>query len=114
MRGEALRGRVPAARSRALRFEDWVATEAQRLRGRFPAELTAVEFAVDMLPPEGEGDVALGRVYPAHSRTPAHIVVYRRTIESRSADASECQDLLAAVMAEQVALLLGIEPEDVG
>lgn len=114
LRSELFRGRVPGVTSRAERFEAWLAREAARLRRRFPEELEAVEFAVDQVPPEGSEAVTLGRIYPAHGRTPAHIVVFRRAIETRAADGEDCQDLLVAVLTEQVALLLGIDPEEVG
>jgi hypothetical protein len=89
--------------------------------------LTAIEFAVDEVPPlpAGElmpspdvvmdGGVPLTRFVPPGvdrrgRATRARIVIYRRPLEGRAVDRSDLGDLVAEVLAEQVASVLG-EPE---
>lgn len=91
-----------------------------RLERRHGAELSDVEFAVEDVPPTDPSPwerraVAMGRYFPA-DRTAGlshRIVVYRRPIQSRCSDRRELEDLLAMVVSEQVAHVLGIDPEDV-
>jgi predicted Zn-dependent protease with MMP-like domain len=77
-----------------------------------------VEFAVAEVPP-GDTDgwsgdpVPLARLFPAEGTTPARIVVYRRPLEARAGDRSELGSLVHDVVVEEVAALLGMEPENV-
>lgn len=102
--------------TRAEAFDDLVVDTAQRFRGVLGRRWTSVEFAVEDVPPSDparwEDAVPLARMWPAQGPMPARIVVYRRPIESivRGGDLVE---LVHEVMVEQVALLLGVDPDEV-
>ena len=116
---------VPASRTRAERFDLAVLEAVADLEERWPGRLDAIEFAVDevpMIPVDGpelpsdevvlDGGVPLTRFVPpgvdVRGRpTKARIVVYRRPLEVRSADAGDLGDLVADVLGEQVSAVLG-------
>ncbi|ACV80459.1 hypothetical protein Namu_4170 [Nakamurella multipartita DSM 44233] len=120
---------VPASRTRAQRFDQAVLEAVAELEGHWPGKLEALEFAVDEVPgvpadgPESASDevvldsgVPLTRFLPpgmdARGRpTKARIVVYRRPLEVRAGDAGELGDLVAEVLGEQLAAVLG-EPDE--
>lgn len=137
-RGRGLRGRlvppgVPLSRSRAQQFDDLVLDVVEHLEGRWSAKLESVEFAVEDVPalPDGppetlvygtdvveDGAVPLARLLPAGSDaggrpTPARVVVYRRPLEVRALDRADLADLVHDVVVEQVANLLGLDPDEV-
>lgn len=89
------------------------------LEKRWSRHLESVEFGVEEVPPSDpspwERDaVALGRYFPSDAAAglPDRIVLYRRPIQSRCDDASEVTLLVDDVVREQVAHLLGRDPED--
>ena len=109
---------MPAWRSRAERFDDLVLDAVERLEPRWARELDGVELAVEDVPPSDpapweHGDVPLGRFFPAEGTLPPRIVVYRRPVETRAADARELPALVHDVVVEQVAHLLGLTPEQI-
>ncbi|MFL6128844.1 MAG: metallopeptidase family protein [Mycobacteriales bacterium] len=137
-RGRGLRGRlvppeVPLSRSRAQQFDDLVLDVVEHLEGRWAAKLESVEFAVEDVPavPDGppeslvygtdvveDGAVPLARLLPAGADdagrpTPPRVVVYRRPLEARAADRTDLADLVHDVVVEQVANLLGLDPDEV-
>ena len=136
-RGRGLRGLlvptgVPLSRSRAEQFDDMVLDAVEHLEGRWAAKLESVEFAVEDVPwvdhssPDEvvldadvleDGSVPLARVLPAHREGgrehPARIVVYRRPLEIRAADRDDLADLVRDVVVDQVAVLLGRDPEEI-
>jgi predicted Zn-dependent protease with MMP-like domain len=122
-RGRGLRGTlapsgVPLARSRAERFDELVLDAIERLERRWSEQLHGVEFAVEDVPPPPQQDdpdrmVPLGRSFAAEGTLPARIVVYRRPVESRAAGQRAQGVLVYDVVVEQVAELLGLEPEAV-
>nr|WP_245530372.1 metallopeptidase family protein [Cellulomonas flavigena] len=122
-RGRGLRGLVvpmalPAYRTRAERFDDLVLDAVEDLERRWARQLDGAEFAVEDVPPSNpapweHGGVPLGRYFPADAGLPHRIVVYRRPVEARAADAADLADLVRDVVVEQVAHLLGLTPEDV-
>jgi hypothetical protein len=118
---------LPAARSRAERFDQAVLEAVADLEARWDG-LDAIDFAVDEVPPLPAGPVLpssevvldagvpLTRFLPpgVDNRgrpTKARIVVYRRPLEVRSTNAEDLGDLVAEVLAEQVTAVLG-EPTD--
>src|SRR3982751_2514667 len=114
--GRGLRGRlvpaeVPLARSRAEQFDDLVLDAVEDLERRWERELAGVEFAVE------DGSVPLARVLPAHREdgreVPPRIVVYRRPLEIRAHDREDLADLVRDVVVDQVAVLLGRDPEEI-
>jgi predicted Zn-dependent protease with MMP-like domain len=94
-----------------------------------------VEFAVEDVPsvPLGDGAlydegvvadetaggaVPLGRllgptVDARGQASPARIVVYRRPLEARAVDRLDLADLVHDVVVDQVARLLGMDPDDI-
>lgn len=117
-RGPLLPSTTPAYRTRAERFDDLVLDAVELLERRWARQLEGTEFAVEDVPPSNpapweRGGVPLGRYFPSDAGLPARIVVYRRPVETRAADAADLADLVRDVVVEQVAHLLGRAPEDV-
>jgi predicted Zn-dependent protease with MMP-like domain len=128
--GRGLRGRlvpasVPLARTRAEVFDDLVLDTVESLERRYSRELAGVEFAVEEVPPDlnvydtdvlEDGEVPLARLLPGRpgrTNTPPRIVLYRRPLEFRAVDREDLADLVHDVIVEQVANLLGIDPDDI-
>ena len=107
--------RCPAMSSRSASFDELVLDAAEELERRLGHEL-GVELAVEEVPPSDpapwEHGVALGRLFPAERSLPARLVVYRRPITQRAADGTEMAGIVYEVMAEQVARMLGRDPDD--
>jgi predicted Zn-dependent protease with MMP-like domain len=129
--GRGLRGRlwpanVPLFRTKSEKFDDLVLDAVEGLERQFSKELAGVEFAVEDVPPDlnvydsdvlEDGEVPLARLLPGgpgRPSTPARIVLYRRPLEFRAADNEDLADLIHDVIIEQVANLLGLDPEDLG
>jgi predicted Zn-dependent protease with MMP-like domain len=116
---------VPLARTRAEIFDDLVLDTVESLERRYSRELAGVEFAVEEVPPDLNvydtdvlevGEVPLARLLPGlpdKTDTPARIVLYRRPLEFRAMDRDDLADLVHDVIVEQVANLLGLDPEDI-
>lgn len=119
--GRGLRGPLapegsPLGVSRARRFDDVVAETVERLDRRWRERLERVEFAVEDIPALEGWDrdwVPLARAFAAEGALPARIVVYRRPVETRTQGQRELQALVREVVAEQVAEMLGVEPNEV-
>jgi predicted Zn-dependent protease with MMP-like domain len=119
MRGPLAPVQVPIARSRAQLFDDLVLDAVEHLEPRWSAQLEQVQFAVEDVPPppalgRGTGPgptVPLGAAFAATATSPPQVVVYRRPIEARSADSEELADLVHDVVVEEVAELLGLDPD---
>lgn len=129
--GRGLRGRlvpanVPLFRTKAEIFDDLVLDAVEGLERQHGTELAGVEFAVEDVPPDlnvydsdvlEDGEVPLARLLPGgpgRPSTPARIVLYRRPLEFRAVDNEDLADLIHDVIIEQVANLLGVDPEDLG
>jgi predicted Zn-dependent protease with MMP-like domain len=115
MRGPLAPGDVPIGASRAERFDDLVIDAVDHLRERWARELEDVEFAVDDVPSLEGWDrpwVPLARTFPAQGALPARLVVYRRPVETRATGQRELAELVHDVVVEEVAELLGMEPEE--
>jgi predicted Zn-dependent protease with MMP-like domain len=127
MRGRLVPATVPLSRSRAQIFDDLVLDAVEHLEPRWATQLRDVEFAVEDVPPElpsydsdvlEDGNVPLARLLPGRDSgrgrsTPPRIVVYRRPLEARAYDRDDLADLVHDVVVEQVANLLGLDPDDV-
>jgi predicted Zn-dependent protease with MMP-like domain len=114
MRGPLAPFDVPIGASRASRFDDLVVDAVDHLRRRWPAEVERIEFAVDDVPSLENWDrpwVPLARSFPAQGSLRARLVVYRRPIETRVSGPRELAVLIHDVVVEEVAELLGMEPE---
>jgi predicted Zn-dependent protease with MMP-like domain len=127
--------RVPLSQTRGERFDDLVLDAVEHLEERWGKRLEGVEFAVEdvpLVPEPGEellhdedvladetagGAVPLGRLLPPAvdakgEATPARIVVYRRPLEARAVDRLDLADLVHDVVVDQVARLLGMDPDE--
>jgi predicted Zn-dependent protease with MMP-like domain len=126
---------VPLSQTRGERFDDLVLDAVEHLEERWATQLEGVEFAVEDVPslPLGDGttydddviadetaggSVPLGRLLgPAVDDlgrpSPARIVVYRRPLEARAVDRIDLADLVHDVVVDQVARLLGLDPDEV-
>lgn len=122
---------MPAARSRAERFDALVLEALEPIERRWHAELTQLDVAVDDVPeigppesddPEWTGElvddstIPLARLAPAGVDrrglpTRARIVLYRRPLEARARDGSDLADLVHEVLVEQIAGYLGLDPD---
>jgi predicted Zn-dependent protease with MMP-like domain len=127
--GRGLRGRlvpanVPLFRTKSEIFDDLVLDAIEGLERQHGRELAGVEFAVEDVPPDlnvydsdvlEDGEVPLARLLPGspgRPNTPARIVLYRRPLEFRAIDNDDLADLIHDVIIEQVANLLGIDPDE--
>jgi predicted Zn-dependent protease with MMP-like domain len=126
---------VPLSQTRGERFDDLVLDAVEHLEERWGKQLEGVEFAVEdvpSVPMDGAaayddgvvadetagGAVPLGRLLPPAvddrgRPSPARIVVYRRPLEARAVDRIDLADLVHDVVVDQVARLLGMDPDDV-
>lgn len=117
MRGPLAPAAVPISRTRAQTFDDLVLDAVEELETRWSTQLERVQFAVEDVPPPSllgrnpAEPVPLGTCYPSTAKTPAQVVLYRRPIEARAAGTDELADLVHDVVVEEVAELLGLEPE---
>ncbi|MFI6097278.1 metallopeptidase family protein [Lentzea sp. NPDC051213] len=121
LRGPLYPATLPAARSRAERFDALVIEALEPIEARWRTELTQLDVAVDDVPDvqvEGEdgvvedGNVPLARLLPpTGSDARARIVLYRRPLEARAKDGADLSDLVHDVLVEQVANYLGLDPD---
>lgn len=114
IRGPLVPADLPVFRSRAQAFDDLVLDAVERLERLWSRELANVDFLVEDVPP----------VPPTTETIPfsrletdpdgrARIVVYRRPVEIRTKDPDEMAFLVHETVVEEVANLLGLEPESV-
>jgi predicted Zn-dependent protease with MMP-like domain len=132
LRGTLVPASVPLSRTRAQEFDDMVLDAVDGLDRLRPHELDGVEFAVEDVPHVAstsaeavvydsdvvdDGAIPLARLRPAGvdrdgRPIPPRIIVYRRPLEARAADPLDLDDLVHDVVVEQVANLLGLDPEE--
>ncbi len=124
MRGRLVPASVPLARTKAEVFDELVLDTVESLEARFASELAGVEFAVEDVPPDlnvydsdvlEDGRVPRARLLPGRPGrhgVPPRIVVYRRPLEFRASDRDDLGELVRDVIVEQVANLLGLNPDD--
>lgn len=115
MRGPLAWPPLPLMSSRRDQFDELVLEAAERVEERLGQEL-GLELAVEEVPPTDpapwEHDVALGRLFPAERGVSARLVLYRRPIIQRAHHEAELAALVDEVVTEQVARMLGRDPED--
>jgi predicted Zn-dependent protease with MMP-like domain len=108
---------VPISRTRAQAFDDLVLDAVEDLESRWATQLERVQFAVEEVPPpsllgrDPQEPIPLGSCRPSTPKSPAQVVLYRRPIEARAGAPDELADLVHDVVVEEVAELLGLEPE---
>lgn len=117
-RGPVVPPHLPGYRTRRARFDELVRDCAEDLLERFPRRLEHLQVAVEDVPPADPspweaGGVALGRYLPADRTHPPRVVLYRRPISTRTADDDDLELFIRQVLSEQVASMLGKNPEDI-
>lgn len=102
--------------TRSARFDELVIEAASRLEEVWGRPFPPLELGVEDVPPSDpapweHAEVPLGRLFGAEGRSPARIVIYRRPVETRALGRRDLASLVADVVTEQVAALLGVAPE---
>lgn len=129
LRGALYPSTLPAASTRAERFDALVLAALEPIEARWRTELTDLDIAVDDVPdvrgaertklvPDGllaDAGVPLARlVSPGVDRrgqpTKARIVLFRRPLEARARDGADLAELVHHVLVEQVAAYLDLDP----
>jgi len=124
LRGSLVPPEVPLHRTRGQRFDNLVLLAVSQLEPRWENELSAVEFAVEEIPPadpDPDPDeanlVPLARLEQATiadgAERPARIVLYRRPLMARADGDEELAELVLDVIVEEFAHLLGVDPQTV-
>ena len=141
LRGSLVPPDVPLHRTRSERFDDLVLLAVSQLEPAWEAELSAVEFAVEEIPPSlpdlddpdlvplarlESGSVVPSQLLPAdldadldededeaETARPARIVLYRRPLIARAEGEEELAELVLDVIVEQFARWLGVDPQTV-
>jgi predicted Zn-dependent protease with MMP-like domain len=130
-RGRGIRGHlapveVPLHRTRGEEFDDLVMDAVEELEEHWAAELAALEFAVEDVPPSErevafDADVVVDRGVPLgrlfreglpEIEQPV-IVVYRRPIEARASDLEDRADLVFMVVVDLAAEFLGRDADEI-
>jgi predicted Zn-dependent protease with MMP-like domain len=120
MRGPGVLPRVagqPELRTRRERFDDLALGIVTEIDARWADHLGLVEYAVEdtpMVPDDWRVDeVPLASLVRGSGATPTRLVLFRRPIEHRCESHTELEMMVLSVVVEQIAELLGIEPEQV-
>jgi predicted Zn-dependent protease with MMP-like domain len=107
----------PELPTRRERFDDLALAIVTSIDRRWQDQLGLVEYAVEdapQIPDDWEsGEVPLSSLVRGSGATPTRLVLFRRPIEHRSETRADLEALLLTVVVEQVAELLGIDPEQV-
>lgn len=108
---------TPALRTERERFDALVLGAVASVEAKWHARLGLVEYAVEDTPliPDDwdDAEVPLATVVRGSGATPSRLVLFRRPIEHRCDTREELRALVLTVVVEQVAALLGMDPEDV-
>ena len=119
LRGELIPAHLAGFRSRSERFDTWVVESAQRLERLWGESIQSYQFVVQDIPPGLEelaathGNIPFGASSPAAGPKPAVITVYRHPIESAARGLVPVSELIHDVVVEQLATLIGMDPETV-
>lgn len=107
---------VPPRPTKRQRFDELVLGIVAEIERRWHEHLVHVEYAVEDTPllPSGwaEESAPLSSLVREEGQ-PARIVLFRRPIEHRATGHDELAALVLTVLVEQVAELLGVDPEAV-
>ena len=123
-RGRGMRGpgvlshRVgaPALPTQRERFDALFLDIVRLLDQRGHSRLGLVEYAVEdtpLLPDDWDDGAPLASLVRGQGTTPSRLVLFRRPIEHRCQGQLELRALVFTVIVEQIADLLGMDPEDV-
>lgn len=127
VRGHLAPAEIPLHRTRSEAFDDLVMDAVDEIEEHWAAEVAALEFAVEDVPPATAGaefdpdvvvdrGVPLGRLYrQGLPEIPQPVVVlYRRPIEARAGDPDDRADLVFMVVADLTAEYLGRDIDEIG
>jgi predicted Zn-dependent protease with MMP-like domain len=105
----------PRRRTRRERFDDLVLDVVTDIDHRWQDRLGLVEYAVEDAPqiPDdwNSGTVPMSSLVRGTGATPTRLVLFRRPIEHRCETRSDLETMVLTVVVEQVAELLGIDPQ---
>jgi predicted Zn-dependent protease with MMP-like domain len=105
----------PVRRTPRERFDDLVLDVVADIDRRWQDRLGLLEYAVEDTPqiPDDwtSGTVPLASLVRGSGATPTRLVLFRRPIEHRCETRSDLEAMVLTVVVEQVAELLGIDPE---
>jgi predicted Zn-dependent protease with MMP-like domain len=105
----------PGRRTPRERFDDLVLDIVTDIDRRWQDRLGLVEYAVEDAPqiPDdwSSRTVPLSSLVRGSGATPTRLVLFRRPIEHRCESRSDLEAMVLTVVVEQVAELLGIDPE---
>jgi predicted Zn-dependent protease with MMP-like domain len=105
----------PGRRRPRERFDDLVLDVVTDIDRRWQDRLGLVEYAVEdapQIPDDWTSDtVPLSSLVRGSGATPTRLVLFRRPIEHRCESRSDLEAMVLTVVVEQVAELLGIDPE---
>ncbi len=105
----------PRTHPRRDRFDQMVLAVVADLEDRWRDHLGLVEYAVEeapQVPDDWESEqVPLASLVRGAGTRPTRIVVFRRPIEQRARTRAELATLVHLVLVEQVADLLGLDPD---
>jgi predicted Zn-dependent protease with MMP-like domain len=105
----------PGRRTPRERFDDLVLEVVTDIDRRWQDRLGLVEYAVEDAPqiPDDwtSSTVPLSSLVRGSGATPTRLVLFRRPIEHRCDTRSDLEAMVLTVVVEQVAELLGIDPE---
>lgn len=118
MRGALAPGSTRLSRSRTQVFDEIVAGAVDRLERRLGDQLGGTEFLVEDVPPPamlvgGPGDPPLASTIAPIGARPPQVVVYRRPVARRSGDLQTTRQLVWEVLVDEVAGIVGVDPEDI-
>lgn len=116
LRGPLAPAELPVARTRAQAFQDLVEEAVERLKPQWSRELSSIDFVVEdvpIVPPAATADdgIPFARSEVSRQAGRARIVIYRRPVEIRTSDPEEKAELVYDTVVEEVASILGLEPE---
>lgn len=107
----------PRPRGRRETFDRILLDVVSEIDERWSDRLGLVEYAVEetpQLPADWDsGRVPLASLVRGSGATPTRLVLFRRPLEHRAGDRADLEAIVLTVVVEQVAELLGIDPEDV-
>jgi predicted Zn-dependent protease with MMP-like domain len=118
MRGPAITPTLPGRPelpTRGERFDELVLDTVRDIDTRWQDRLGLVEYAVEdtpQLPDDWALDtVPLASLVRGKAGEPTRLVVFRRPIEHRCESRADLEAMVLTVVVEQVAELLGVDPE---
>ncbi len=119
LRGPIIPGHLPAARTRADRFDDFIAFDLMTFRRFLGGQMKHIDFGVLDVPEQDpapwEDGIPLARFLPFErpAKITGRIVFYRMPILAAAARSDYPRLFIHSVVTEQLASALGKLPEDI-